>query len=376
MAKKISQLTVGQALSGSELFEMTQNLGSYSVSAGAIGNYCNSVINSDNKIINGNMDIWQRGTSSVSAPDYGADRWYCTEGGTWNYDIYQSLEVPTVDDGCSSTCNYSLLARVTTANASPAAGDYAVILQRIEGCYIHDLLGQNCVLSFWVKCDKTGTFCVSFRNDDSDRSMSMEYTINSSDVWEYKEISFYLDDTGTWSTDEGVIGMSVFFSMGVGTNFVNPSGAGVWADGNYFGGTSNQTNAMDTVGSDFRITKVQLQRGKKATPFHSDIALELKRCQRYYQVSPAPQHTLMAVIGIASGNVNYYGEQFNHKMCKVPSVSITGVSETGSGFNGVATGDITVAIITAYGFRWNVAASTTAAGSSSIGISYTATAEL
>ena len=68
-----------------------------------------------NAIINGNFDIWQRGTS-FAAPalaDYHADRFYHVIAGAAVHTVSRSTDVPTyAQSGVKS--NYSLLVDCTT----------------------------------------------------------------------------------------------------------------------------------------------------------------------------------------------------------------------------------------------------------------------
>jgi len=82
-----------------------------------------------NVIINGNFDIWQRGTSftAPASTDYTTDRFLWGFGGTGVVDILQSTSVP------DNTSKFSLQIDVTTADASIAAGDNYGIQTRIEG---------------------------------------------------------------------------------------------------------------------------------------------------------------------------------------------------------------------------------------------------
>jgi hypothetical protein len=56
-------------------------------------------------------------------------------------------------------------------------------------------------LSFWVKSTKTGTFIAELFDYDNSRQISKSYTINVSDTWEKKTITFEGDTTGTLDND-------------------------------------------------------------------------------------------------------------------------------------------------------------------------------
>jgi hypothetical protein len=237
-----------------------------------------------NRIINGDFNVWQRGTSFVSAVNvaYHADRWLYSKSGAMVHDISRSTDVPTVAQA-GRLFIYSLLVDCTTADASIAATDYADIQQVIEGFNWAELAQRACVLSFWVKATKTGIYTIALRNSGSDRSYAAEYTVNASDTWEFKTVSIAASPSaGTWDYTNGA-GVKVSFILAVGSTYQTPAGA--WATGNYLG-TANQVNACDSTANNYRLCGVQLEPGEAATAFERrPFATELALCLRYYQKS-------------------------------------------------------------------------------------------
>jgi hypothetical protein len=233
---------------------------------------------SRNKIINPAMEISQRGTSFVSPVNgtYTLDRFAWFASGTMAVTISQSTDVP------NNTFQNSLRVDVTTADTSTAAGDFAIINQRIEGYNVRDLIGQTFTLSFWVKSSKTGVHCVSFINSGLNRSYVLQYTVSTANTWEFKTVTVVggLITGGTWDWTNGA-GLNVVFSLKGGTTFQTTAGS--WQVGD-FQCTSNQVNVMDNVNNDFFLTGVQLEIGQEPTPFERrPYGHELLLCQRYYQ---------------------------------------------------------------------------------------------
>ena len=232
-----------------------------------------------NKIINGKMDIAQRGTSFAAAVDgaYALDRWSTYIFGGGGMTATQETDVPT-----NNQFQNSLRLTVTTPDTSIAAGDYAGVLQIIEGYNVVDLIGRTFTLSFWVRSSKIGVHCVGFNNSSQDRSYITEYNINTANTWEFKTVTVNggLITSGGWNWTDGK-GLLVYFAMAIGSTF--QSTANTWKIGN-FTSTANQVNCLDTVGNIFAITGVQLEAGEVATPFeHRLYGQELALCQRYYQ---------------------------------------------------------------------------------------------
>lgn len=235
-----------------------------------------------NKIINGKMEIAQRGTSfaAVGANTYTLDRWKTGNSvSSAVLAISQQVDAPSGSEFVNS-----LRVAVTTADTSIAVGDNVLISQIIEGFNVRDLIGKTFTVSFWVRSSKTGTHCTSLSNSGLDRSYVAEYTINSANTWEYKSFTVIggIPSSGTWDFNNGN-GLSLRFSLAAGTTFqVAP---GVWQTGNFIA-TSNQVNCLDTVGNIFAITGVQLEAGSTPTNFeHRSMAVELSICQRYYEKS-------------------------------------------------------------------------------------------
>lgn len=230
-----------------------------------------------NKIINGKMEIAQRGTSFPAASSFVVDRWSPTfAGSTGVVDITQSSDVPSGNEFQSS-----LRLTVSTADASIASTDRYQIRQIIEGYNARDLIGRAFTLSFWVRSSKTGVHCISLANAGDDRSYVVEYTINVANTWEKKSVTVGggLITAGTWDWTNGR-GLWIFWTLAAGSSFhATPN---VWND-SVFRATANQVNCLDTIGNVFAITGVQLEVGSVATPFeHRPYGMELALCQRYY----------------------------------------------------------------------------------------------
>lgn len=231
-----------------------------------------------NKIINGKMDVAQRGTSfpAIANNAYSLDRWIYAHNTTAVATVTQQADVPA-----SNEFQFSYRYAVTTADTSITVGDNASIVQLIEGYNVRDLIGRTFTLSFWVRSSKTGVHCIALTNSTQDRSYVAEYTVNAANTWEQKSITVSggLITAGTWDWTTG-IGLRVRFSLAAGSTFHTTAGA--WQTGTFLA-TANQVNCLDTIGNIFAITGVQLEPGSVATPFeHRQFGAELALCQRYY----------------------------------------------------------------------------------------------
>ena len=237
-----------------------------------------------NMVINGGMNVAQRGTSFTTNADlYTLDRFAIGHGSPVNaMTVSQETDAPT-------GFKYSLKVLAGTG-AGASTGGYAVLRQAIEGTNMYHLnfgtsSAKTITISFYVKSSLTGTFAVSIRNQAGNRAFASTYTINSANTWEYKTITIAGDTSGTWTADTG-IGLHIQFDLGAGSNFDIATGA--WTAGsNMFGGEST-VKLTETTNATWFLTGLQLEVGSVATPFeHRSFGEEFDLCLRYYEKSSA-----------------------------------------------------------------------------------------
>ena len=237
-----------------------------------------------NLIINGAMQVAQRGTSilATNAGYKTVDRMYHNiSAGAWT--CTQESDAPV---GFSKSAKLSC---VSTTGAS--AWDVVQFAQVIEGNNLQHLSygtasAQTVTLSFWVKSNVTGTYSVRLYNPEGqDRLISKNYTINASGVWEYKIVTF-AGDTARNIADGAVYGLNVAWWVDAGSGFSSGTTSDVWRDYQGIDEAPNQVRVGASAGNYWQITGVQLEVGDTATPFeHRSYGQELALCQRYYQKS-------------------------------------------------------------------------------------------
>jgi hypothetical protein len=164
----------------------------------------NAIQSNRNFIINGAMQVAQRGTSFTglggSAGVYSLDR--IRYGFTMNsgrFTITQSTDSP---NGFAN----SLKVDITTAESSLNASSGAALSQLLEGQNVQSFAkgtsdAKQYALSFYVKSNVTGTYIVELFDNDNTRQVSKSYTIDSANTWERKTISFPADTTGAFDND-------------------------------------------------------------------------------------------------------------------------------------------------------------------------------
>ena len=299
-----------------------------------------TALSNRNLIINGAMQVAQRGTSStgVTGGSYQTvDRFRTGYNGTpdqLELTHEQSTDAPT---GFSN----SLKLTVTTAETTLDANERIRLSQRIEGQNLQHLKygtsdAEYLTLSFYVKSNVTGTYGVHFENRDSSRSVCSSYTISAANTWEKKTVSIAGDTTGSFDNDNER-SLDVHWVLAAGTNYTSGTFATSWeSDTNANNAPSGQADITNTVSNYFQITGVQLEVGETATPFeHRSYGDELARCQRYYQqyLNPPLRGTMSA--GSASSRT---GMILPVPMRATPSVTFTqtGATSHAALFNGSA----------------------------------------
>jgi hypothetical protein len=254
---------------------------------------------------------WQRGASFAvtNTNTYVADRFrYSGTTGaiTCAFTITKDADSPTLAQA-NIFSNQCLKVACTTAQVSIPAGDAASIYYGVEGYDFTNIAQRTFTFSFWVRGNKTGIYCVSFRNvgtaGSSDRSYVAEYTINASNTWEYKTITVSASPTaGTWDYTNG-LGLVVAFCLLSGSTFQTTANA--WQTGNFIA-TSNQVNFADANTNTIQFALMQLEAGTVATPYQILSEGQIRDyCNRYF-CSTFPNGTTVAqASGVLSGALTF-----------------------------------------------------------------------
>ena len=291
-------------------------------------------ITGKNLIINGNMAVAQRGTSTTGVTNATLliDRFIATTT-SGSIDLSKSTTAPA---GFAN----SFKVAVNTTNAFGTASDEAHIEQKIEAQNLQRLeyglsTAHKITLSFWVRSSVTGDYGTWFYQDDAGKDYSTSYTISSANTWEKKTITVDGNISDIINNDNG-IGMNIRWFLDGGSNRRGavrdswlttsptapkvPTGAPAWMNGS----------------NDFYLTGVSLEVGDVATPFeHESFAATLQKCQRYYQQSYALGTVVGTVTAVgkesmqASGSVLSTTTRLTTEMRATPTVTCFGI-ETGA----------------------------------------------
>ena len=213
-----------------------------------------SVIGRKNYLINGNFDIWQRGTS-FTATGYTADRWYGIVSGTGTTTISQQSFTLGQTDVPNEPKYYLRIAKSSGA----ASGDY--LSSKNES--VRTFAGQATVISFYAKASAATTLTPTIRQNfgtggsPSSVNDAVKSDISVTTSWQKFTITHTFDSIsgktlGTGNNDH----IELFFNI--------------------------QNGAGDSV--DF--AQFQWEKGSVATDFEvRPIAEELSLCQRYFELA-------------------------------------------------------------------------------------------
>ncbi len=236
-----------------------------------------------NFIINGDFNIWQRGTShgSIATGKYSTDRFRYYKSGTVVNGIGRTSNTPTFAQSGHQS-DYSLFLNTATADTM-VGNDFVSLRQNIEGYNFQSLQGRTCTLSFWVRQHTTGIYCMCFQDSVASATLIKEYEIYVADTWEKKIITIDLNSViGTWNYNTGV-GLHILWILASGSDYYTTADS--WVAGNKLC-TSNQVNGVGTTNDIMYLSQVKFEVGQAATQFTTgSFEQELAKCQRYYEKS-------------------------------------------------------------------------------------------
>ncbi len=237
-----------------------------------------------NLVINGAMQVAQRGTSFTST-GYTLDRMQMLTANTDNV-AFTTTQSSTAPDGFAN----SLKVDITTAETTLDSNELFRLLHKIEGQDLQHLsygssAAKSVTLSFYVRSNVTGIYTVEFRlNASGTSTITKQYTISSADTWERKELTLPAN-TATAISNNNSNGFEISFALAAGSNFTTGALGTSWAttatESRYAG---HAANVMSSTSNEWYITGVQLEVGEQATPFeHRSFGDELARCRRYFE---------------------------------------------------------------------------------------------
>ena len=244
-----------------------------------------------NLIINGAMQVAQRGTSSTSVGYHTVDRFRNNTSGT-DEAITQAQHALTSSDTGPWEKGFRYSYHLTNGNQTGGAGaaDKCLIYTNLEA---QDLANSGwnytsassyITLSFWVKSSVAQNFYgYIYSYDGTPQNYPIETGSLSANTW--TKITKKIPGNANLQFDnnnEG--GFFIGLYAYTGTNETGSVSLDTWAAYSSSARTPDQTSTWWTTNdATFEITGVQLEVGDIATDFeHRSYGDELARCQRYY----------------------------------------------------------------------------------------------
>ena len=317
-----------------------------------------------NMVINGQMFINQRnGTSSYTIPhgtggSYGGpDRWAVNEATDGSVSVNMDGDPYGGNGAGSEVQEFERAFQIACSGTSGGLSSTHNVhfFQNIEGYNIIPLGwgtpgAKSATLSFWVRSNVYGIYCVGLENNGTDRCCIREYELKPGFKWQKVILTFPPCPDGTWNVTNGT-GIRLRFALASGSQY-DDGIDGQWVNSDELT-TGNQVNFMSSTNNRFFITGVQLEVGKNATNFeHRSYGEELALCQRYFYINGGSEHKIISQafsphtteIAIAwphptemraSPTINIVGTETSNKNANFyfRTINNTGFSLTGNGYS-------------------------------------------
>jgi len=255
-----------------------------------------------NLIINGAMQVAQRGTSSSSTGFRTIDRFDANRGG-----IVATMSQESLSSGDPYNEGFRYFLRYTNNTPDTGTGAYINIRQKMEAQNIaqsgwnYTSSSSYVTLSFWVRSSVAQEFYGYFlTSDGTAKSYTFSTGSLSADTWTKVTKTIPGDGSLTIDNDNG-LGLQLLIAPFWGDDYTDSA---VTLDSweNFAGGTRTPvyTNTWaNTTNATFDLTGIQLEVGSVATPFeHRSYGDELLRCQRYYyRIIQTPANNCAVAVG-------------------------------------------------------------------------------
>ena len=300
--------------------------------------YDSGALSNRNVIVNGAMQVAQRGTSFASVGNvYTLDRFQMYKQNSGAAFTVTQSSVTDLEGFANA-----LKVDCTTADTSLASNEQGYVSYFAEGQDCQRLKkghGSDAVpttLSFYVKTNKTGLYTVTMFDRDNTRKVNGSYTVADTN-WNRYSITFPADASGKLD-DDNASSLEIFFNLYAGADTNTGTLYTAWQASADAGSTTGQVNFADSTSNDWEITGVQLEVGSEATPFeHRLVADELERCKRYFQCSATSMNggdrnasTQTDEMYFGKGE-SYLSLFFNPAMRAAPTVTTSSDTGTGAG---------------------------------------------
>ena len=269
-----------------------------------------------NIIINGAMQVAQRGTSATTASGYTTvDRFSQSASNLANNcDVAQE----GLTSGNAYDNGFRKSYKVTNGDNNADSDDQSKINYIIEA---QDLANSGCshkdpksfvTLSFWVKSSVAQTFPIAIYAEDANMAYGFEYSATTS----WTKITHTIPGHASLgiNNDTG-IGFNIHWYLYMGTALTSSGFTNAdWGTYNSASRSKDITTTWQTTNdATFEITGVQFEVGSQATAFeHRSFGEELSLCHRYYYLVGSQARDGDASYTLGLGALNTDSSAFIH----------------------------------------------------------------
>ena len=296
--------------------------------------YDAGALSNRNMIINGAMNVAQRGTS-FSGTSGGTESHFAVD--RWRYG-HKTGAVTITQNGISDLVGFQNSVKVQVTSTSTAAtGNQDLFETKIEG---QDLVSagwglsnaKDLTLSFYYKSNSTDNRVAWFYNPQRGRDFAVIFAASAVNTWERITINIPADQA---FDDSNGAGLYIRFVLSSGSQFTTGLASTWSAIGNdRYAGVANFHSSNSNY---VEFTGVQLEVGDTATPFeHRSYEDELAKCQRYCYVfkQENSQYGGLVTFANAYSSANIQGgKPLPVQMRAKPTLTFTGNIQVSEGTN-------------------------------------------
>lgn len=265
-----------------------------------------------NKFINGNFDMWQRGSSQTVAGYDSVDRWRVSR------DTSSALTLSRQPFTIGQTAvpnNPSYFVRLATTQGT-ASNHYVLFEQRIENVLLFS--GKTFVVSFYAYASAVPSFMsVTARQSFGTGGSPSDYVDVNPRVTRHEM-------TQTWAKYEVVFDFPSVSGKTIGTDYNDFTSVYFFTSAG-----SDINNLTDNLGPQtvtINLAQIQIEEGEYSSQFDlRPIGFELQLCERYYEIG------VIRFNGYAVSGVTYWA-WYNYRVRK------RGISPSGTGVHSYAVG--------------------------------------
>ena len=301
-----------------------------------------------NLIINGAMQVAQRGTSSTGTDYKTVDRFRCEFAGTDENPTQSQHGLTSSDTGVFEKGfrnSYHIQNGDQTGGAGAADDihiEYRIEAQDISNSgWDYKSSSSFLTLSFWVKSSVAQNFYGFAQAVNATKRFPFETGSLTADTWTKVTKTIQGDSGLSFNTDTSA-GLILNWVLYYGTNLTGSVTLNQWMALDNSNKTPNSTSTWyEADNATFEITGVQLEVGSVATDFeHRSYGQELALCQRYYYRETIQNAEYFNGLGKADSDGNSI--DLNLKFPVTMRTTPSAVEQTGDGNNYLIRGSSTL----------------------------------